>query len=142
MVELILEVRRPFTDVYTGLHGEDEKIRQEFHLQRAKLLHDIVNVLNLEVKNWGNTDAKHSHEVVEIITVLGSAGAFSALVSIIKYALEQRKLKEVYFKKSPNGEIIFSVGEAGPREIQKVCQDLGLCPESKSKKPRKKAVIP
>jgi hypothetical protein len=86
--------------------------------QRAKLIHSLVDALDLEVTQWGDTDDSEPHEVVEIIIALGSAGVFTAMVSIIKIWVEKEKIKNLTLKIEIPGKPIIQLNAAGITESQ------------------------
>lgn len=90
MPDVILRVHRTWTARF-----EDEDGRKALHSQRSRLMHNLADALELEVKDWGETDVAYPREVVEIIVALGSAGIFTALVSALRLWLDRDKIKDV-----------------------------------------------
>ncbi len=93
MTEITLVVYRPWTERY-----EDEAGRLALHRQRSSLLHGLVDALQLEVKDWGETDATYPREVVEIILGLVPV-VVPAVASIINTWIKARKVKKIEIKK-------------------------------------------
>src|SRR6266568_3468482 len=89
-MELRLKVNRRWTE-----RPDDIEAQRLLQGERARLVHALVGVLDLDVTDWGNTDDIEPHEIVEIITVLGSAGAFTALVQIARLWVERNTMKDV-----------------------------------------------
>jgi hypothetical protein len=89
----------------------------ELHRQRAKLTHELVQAAGLDVKDWGNVDAEHPAEVVELLAAEIGKAAISAVVSLVVTFLwkrigeRQRKsdevLKAVTFRRSDGAEIVW-----------------------------------
>ncbi len=105
MTKLILGIERLYPS--GGEVDGDERL----HRERARMLHALIETLALPVENWGNTDTAAHHEYVEIITALGTAGAFTALVSVIGLWLESNKFTQVILK-GPTGSISIVKGTA------------------------------
>ena len=103
MTEITLLVYRPWTERY-----EDEAGRLALHRQRASLLHGLVDVLQLEVKDWGETDATYPREVVTIILGLAPI-VVPAVASIINTWIKTQKVKRIEIKKS-DGTVILLEG--------------------------------
>lgn len=61
---------------------ESEFDATELHEHRAKLIHNLVNELSLDVKKWGGTDESQPSEIVELIIALGPP-AIAAAATII-----------------------------------------------------------
>jgi hypothetical protein len=53
------------------------------HERRAKLIHNLVDELSLDVKDWGGTDAPHPSEIVDLIVAFGPAviGAAATIIA-------------------------------------------------------------
>jgi hypothetical protein len=62
--------------------GDDPKVRP-LHERRAKLIHNLVDDLSLEVKDWGGTDAQRSSEIVTLLVVALAPAVVSAAATII-----------------------------------------------------------
>lgn len=103
---------------------EDEKSRKALHAQRARLIHGLVDALDLEVKDWGETDAAYPREVVEIIVALGSAGVSTAVVSVVRAWLDRDKIKDVRIV-MPDGTNV-SLRGASARDVEAITGHLGL----------------
>ncbi len=132
MTDLTLFVWRQETVDFTI---ETEEQRRLFHIERAKLVHGLVDTLGLEVKNWGHTDDVYPHEVVEVIIALGSAGAFTAIASIFRAWLDSKMIKDVDIA-FPDGTKV-KVGSTNQRDLKVIAREFGLATPSKSKTPRK-----
>jgi len=80
MVNVNVSVQRNMVE--TSAERESQK---NFHLERAKLIHSLVDTLDLKVKDWGITDAniEQLHEWDDLIIAFGSAGAAKDIKSII-----------------------------------------------------------
>jgi hypothetical protein len=94
MTEITLRVHRPWTERY-----EDEAGRLALHQQRASLLHGLVDALQIEVKDWGETDAAYPREDVTLIMDIASI-IVPALVSIINTWMTSQKVKKIEIKQS------------------------------------------
>lgn len=69
--ELNVRVWRRQDNLAEGL-SDDSPRAFELHHMRSQALHEVLdNVDGLEVKDWGDTDDKKTHEVVEIILEVG-----------------------------------------------------------------------
>lgn len=99
-----------------NLPFSNDEINRVLHFQRADLLHKLEDIPGLEVRDWGRTDDKRTHEAVEIIAALGSAGVITALVNIIKVWIEKDKIKKATIQ-LPNGAML-TVERATAGEIQ------------------------
>lgn len=106
MIEIKLAVKRNRT-----LLDDDPVEQYRLHRERAKLLHNFVDTLDIPVENWGNSDTAQPHEVVEIILALGSAGVFTAVVAITKVWLERNKIQEVNLT-GPTGSVVLKHASA------------------------------
>lgn len=118
MNEITLAVFRNFTEDPNDTVGQER-----LHRERAKLLHNLVDTLDLPVENWGTTDSARPHEVVEIIVALGSAGVFTALVTIAKVWIEKMKIPDVELK-GPNGTI--SLKGATASDVIAIARQIGF----------------
>jgi hypothetical protein len=74
---MALSVARHTTE--TGAEPEVKPL----HERRAKLIHNLVDELSLEVKNWGGTDAPRSSEIVTLLVVALAPAVVSAAATII-----------------------------------------------------------
>lgn len=106
MTEIKLAVKRNWT-----LLPDDLLEQQRLHRERAKLLHNFVDTLDIPVESWGKADTAKPHEVVEIIIALGSAGVFTAVVAITKAWLERNKIQEVTLT-GPAGSVVLKHASA------------------------------
>ncbi len=129
MTDIRLRVYRTWTERF-----EDEESRKLLHVQRAKLIHGLADALDLEVKDWGETDSTYPREVVEIILALGTAGVFTAMVSAFKSWLERDKILDIEIITS-NGDTL-RMRSATSRDIRAIVQKLGL--ETKKRKTGKR----
>lgn len=124
-------IRKP-DPVFGEIDGD-----QRLHRERARMLHALVDSLELPVENWGYTDSASSHEYVELIVALGSAGVFTALVSIVKLWLERKKITEAVLK-GPKGTMILRGGTAD--DIKRIARQTGFkLGEQNPRKPQTKA---
>lgn len=88
MSEVKLYIRRGFTEL-----PDDKESQKILVAEWERLFDGLVNTLDLEVKNRGGMDnPEPSHEVIEVIIALGSAGVFTAMVSVFKAWLESKKI--------------------------------------------------
>ena len=117
MADLTVRVHRTWTE-----HFEDTEGRKARHIQRAQLLHGLVAALDLEVKEWGETDALYPREIVEIVIALGSAGVFTAMVAVFQSWLARDKIKEIEIVK-PDGTLV-SVRGATARDLEAILNSL------------------
>lgn len=91
------------------------------HQERAVLLHGMKESLGIEVTNWGDTDAKHPSEIVEVIIALTPV-VVPALAILIKLWLESRRLEKVRIV-LPNGTRV-EVGSGTPEQIASILQSV------------------
>lgn len=89
--------------------------------ERAVLLHGMKESLGIEVTNWGDTDAKHPSEIVEIIITLTPV-VVPALAILIKLCLKNRRLEKVRIV-LPNGTRV-EVGSGTPEQIASKLQSV------------------
>lgn len=74
----------------------DKKGQKILVAERKRLFDGLVNALDLEVENRGETDnPEPPHEVIEVIIALSSAGVFTARVSVFKAWLESKKIQMI-----------------------------------------------
>jgi hypothetical protein len=85
MADVTLRFARVPTKIYP-----DKKEEKQLHTQRAKLIHGLVDILDLEVKDWGNTDSAKPHEDVQLIMDI-AAIVVPAVASIIVAWINNRK---------------------------------------------------
>ena len=76
------------------------------------------------VESWGNTDSEQSHEFVEIIIALGSAGVFTAVVSVVKAWLERDKIQQVELV-SLDGKNRITMTKAKAADVVDVAKAIG-----------------
>lgn len=62
--------------------GADAEVKP-LHERRAKLVHNFVDELSLEVKDWGGTDGERSSEIVTLLVVALAPAVVSAAATII-----------------------------------------------------------
>src|SRR5262245_45770096 len=56
------------------------------HRKRAAIVHELVDTSGLDVKSWGNVDAAHPAEVVEIlVAVLAVPLAEAVIAKVVDY---------------------------------------------------------
>ena len=118
MSKITLTVKRNRT-----LLPDDLSEQQRLHRERAKLLHNFVDTLDIPVEDWGNADTAQAHEVVGIIIALGSAGVFTAVVAIAKAWLERNKIQEVTLT-GPAGSIVLK--HASAEDTVTIAQHIGF----------------
>jgi hypothetical protein len=75
------------------------------------------------VENWGTTDSARPREVVEVIVALGSAGAFTAVVSALKHWLDRKKFKRIELK-GPGGTLVMEGATA--EDVAAVAKAVGF----------------
>jgi hypothetical protein len=119
MPNVTFEVRRPWTKDYGNEDG-----RRRMHEERARLLHSVVDAVDIEVIDWGETDDVQPHEVVEIIAVLGSAGVFTALVQVFRSWIERKKMEDVTVQTRAGDKI--SIARATPEDVERIIRSLRL----------------
>jgi len=118
VTELKLAVKRNRTVL-----PDDLAEQQRLHRERARLLHNFVDTLEIPVESWGLTDTTKPHEVVEIIIALGSAGVFTAVVAIAKAWLERGKIQEVSLT-GPAGSVVLK--HASAADAVAIAQQVGF----------------
>jgi hypothetical protein len=79
--------------------------RTRFHGERARLLHGLAEALDIEVKDWGETDGEYPREVVEIVIAIASAAVSAAVAEVVKAWFERGKVRDVEIVR-PNGTTI------------------------------------
>jgi hypothetical protein len=104
-----LEVRRKWTE-----KEKDEAAQFAYHKYRAKLIHGMVDALDIEVRDWQNVDDTRTRELIEIVVVLGPP-LIAAAVEIWKFWLQRDMMKEVKLKLDEKTEL--SIGEASAENI-------------------------
>lgn len=119
MTDVTFLVFRPWTE-----RSDDEEGRRLLHKERARLLHTLVDAVDVEVVDWGDTDGAYPREVVEIIAALGSAGVFTALVQVFRSWIERSKMKDVCVRTRAGDEI--SIARASAEDIDRVIRSLRL----------------
>lgn len=90
MDALTLRVYRPWTERFEDVEG-----RLALHRARSRMLHGMVDALDLTVEDWGDTDTEYPREVVEIVIAMGSAVISAAIGEIVRHWLESKNAKEV-----------------------------------------------
>ena len=121
MAEVTLSVHRKL-----AASSLDQPAIERFHRARSEFAHSLVEALNLEVLDWGETDAERPREVVEIIIALGSAGAISGLVTIITTAIKERKIKDLVLT-GPKGSL--SLRGVSAKDAIRIAEAVGISPE-------------
>lgn len=119
MDELSLVVWRNETPSSDDIEGQ-----KLLHRERARLLHNLADLLDLPVKSWGNTFTEKPHEWVEIIVALGSAGVFTTLVGALKIWLERKKVTDIVLKGSGGGTI--SLKGATASDVESIAKAVGF----------------
>jgi hypothetical protein len=120
MATLKLTVERTMTTGSTDLAGQ----RAAAQL-RSALLHDLVTVLDLKVKDWGLTDDERPREEVDVvIAALGSAGVFTAMVTAFRIWIDRRKIKDVRIRMGKGKEI--SIRGATADDVREIIRALKL----------------
>jgi hypothetical protein len=102
--------RRGATQGTTGAEAESA------HKDRAVLIHGLQQALSIRIPDWGHTDDKQPHEVVEIIIALAPI-VIPAMAAVVKYWISSRQLEDVRIK-VPNGTYV-SVGKGSIRQIER-----------------------
>jgi hypothetical protein len=110
MADVVLKFYRMQTERF-----EDEAGRKALHLQRAKLLHGLVDTVGLDVKDWGETDLEYPREVVEVMLALAPI-VVPAVASVINTWLKQRNLLAFSVKQKDGTEI--RISRASLRDVQ------------------------
>lgn len=90
-------------------------------MERAKLLHGLVDALGLEVKDWGETDLVYPREVVEVVIALAPI-VVPALVAVINTWIKASKIKQVTVMKLDGSEI--SISGVSLKHLTKIAQVL------------------
>jgi hypothetical protein len=125
MSEVKLYIRRGFTEL-----PDDKEGQKTLVAERKRLFDGLVNALDLEVKNRGEIDnPEPPHEVVEIIIALGSAGVFTAMVSVFKAWLESKKIQmiDIECQKADGEPVKVRMQAATVEEVQTVLRELAIC---------------
>lgn len=125
MSEVKLYIRRGFTEL-----PDDKEGQKTLVAERKRLFDGLVNALDLEVKNRGEIDnPEPPHEVVEIIIALGSAGVFTAMVSVFKAWLESKKIQmiDIECQKADGEPVKVRMQSATVEEVQTVLRELAIC---------------
>jgi hypothetical protein len=125
--EIWIRIHRPMTPT-----GTETEVMLALHRERARLLHALSQVLDMDVRDWGNTDSDRPHETVEIITALGSAGVFTAIAYVLVSWLRSRKITKAEIK-CPDGTVMNlenvsdkTFNRAFKKMIEETCQKLEL----------------
>jgi len=101
---------------------EDETAAQiAFHKYRARLIHGMVDALDIEVKQWERLDDTRHHEVVEIIIVLGPP-LIAAAVAIWKHWLDSKKVQEIEVVKPDTTKV--SIKGVTPEQAEAIIRAL------------------
>jgi hypothetical protein len=103
---------------------EDEAERRRLHKERSRLLHSAVEALDIEVRDWGETDARYPREEVELVAALGSAGVFTALVQVFRSWIQRHKIRDVRIRTRAGDEV--SVGQASVEDIEHMIRSLRI----------------
>jgi hypothetical protein len=120
MTDVTLRIHRTQTEGYSPA---DEPERMALHLQRAKLVHGLVDTLQLEVKNWGKTDdATHAYEDVTIMVDLATF-VIPALVAIFKIWRRSKVISKVEVKKQ-DGTMVNILG-ASSQDVKAILETIG-----------------
>jgi RNA-binding protein YhbY len=119
------------------LRNDSSNVNAEMHRQRARLLHSLVETLDIPVENWGNTDTEEPHEFVEIIVALGTAGVFTAVVQVVNAWLERDKIEKVELASS-DGKNRIVMTKAKAADVVAVAKTIGYKMPSPTKPPRKR----
>lgn len=119
MPDVTFLVYRPWTETF-----EDHEGRLLLHEERARLLHTLVEAVDVDVVDWGETDNAYPREVVEIIAALGSAGVFTALVQVFRSWIERNKMKDVCVRTRKGDEIC--IGRASSEDLDRIIRSLRL----------------
>src|SRR2546429_7702673 len=84
--EIKLGVYRRLDNRFEGL-SDDSPLALELHNRRKSALHDVLDgEKSIEVLDWGHTDDKQSHELVELILISLAPAVFTyAIVPGLKY---------------------------------------------------------
>lgn len=125
MSEVKLCIRRGYTDL-----PDDKDGQRILVAERKRLFDGLVNALDLEVKERGEMDnPEPPHEVVEVIVALGSAGVFTAMVSVFKAWLESKKIQMIDLEcQKVDGEAVkVRMQSATIEEVQTVLRELAPC---------------
>ena len=123
--EVKLYIRRGYTDLLDDKDGQRILVAE-----RKRLFDGLMNALDLEVKDRGEMDnLEPQHKVVEVIIALGSAGFFTAMVSVFKAWLESKKIQMIDLEcKNVDGEAVkVRIQSATIEEVQTVLRELSPC---------------
>jgi hypothetical protein len=124
LVNIKVSIQRNMTETST-----ERESQKNFHLERAKLIHSLVDTLDLKVKDWGITDANidQSHEWDDMIIAFGSAGIFSAAVTAFQIWLNRKKISDVRIAiKKAGKETEISLRHATEKDIKSIIRSLKL----------------
>ncbi len=93
------------------------------HERRAALVHGLVDELSIDVQNWGETDAPHATEVIEVVmdlvpSVIGAAAVIIAgwLARPKTPPEKSRGVESVGFKTADGSELRLSYGSRTTRK--------------------------
>ncbi|MEW6499214.1 MAG: hypothetical protein AB1589_43035 [Cyanobacteriota bacterium] len=123
--ENFIYIRRGFIELPDDKEGQKILVAEQ-----KRLFEGLVNALDLEVKNRGKMDnPEPPHEVIEVIIALGSAGVFTAMVSIFKAWLESKKIQMIGLEcQTADGEAVkVRMQFATVEEVQTVLRELACC---------------
>jgi hypothetical protein len=120
MTELKLIVHRNRTD-----DPNDEAGIQQFHEERARLIHGLIDTLDLDVKGgvYDVAEGGRPREIAEIIIALGTAGVFAAMVQAFKVWIDRKKIVDVEIV-GPSGSIKMS--GAITEDVVRIAQAVGV----------------
>jgi hypothetical protein len=86
---------------------------------RSKMIHGLIDSLDLEVRSWGRTDDDaNPPETVEIIIAVGAAGVFRAMVAAFQIWTRRDKIDRVDIT-TPGGTK-FSVVGGSAQDIETI----------------------
>jgi hypothetical protein len=108
---------------------------QRFHEERAAFLHKLAQDLNLDVVDWGQTDSREAHEVIEITVAILVGGAAAALVSEFKAWIDRSESTEkglgrdVWLPKRNSDPYPYTMRNATLDEILNILPTVGRKPD-------------
>jgi hypothetical protein len=94
-----LGIHRKWTEA-----ADDAAAQMAFHKYRAKLIHGMVDALDIEVRDWERLDDTRHHEFVEILVVIGPP-LITAAVAIWKHWIDSGKVQSIEVVKADGTKV-------------------------------------
>jgi len=77
--------------------GNNRAEAESAHKDRAVLIHGLQQALSIRIPDWGHTDDKQPHEVVEIVIALAPI-VIPVGAAVVKHWISSRQLEDVRIK--------------------------------------------